>query len=489
MADQLSLAYREIESQMRVLCQRLAELRYTETIKRRQAAECSAMLSKIRLLPSELLSEIFIHCLPDMPSPSADEAPLLLCHITSSWRQLALHLPPLWRRLWIPRGCSRRAKSDELNLDSLEVPVSFWLERLGRCPMDLSLNSLSWQSILQLLRSLGPRSDIIQQLTLYSPRGYPVDLEQQPEPRKLVKLNALRTLSLHLGAPIPTGKPILLDTPNLRRISLDLHSEGLSNFIRWPQITHLYLPGQGYTILVSTFRDVLRLSSSLEEAEVSIRHDSKLQQTGPFTDVVTTMQNFTRLAVDVRGSCDLDILFHGFEFPALSSLKLYATHPFFTWRGYSSFSGELIALTHLTLSNVAISIHDLLAVIRANRPLISLHLHVHHDVLDVMDTLRSLTCSTMDWIGPHLQDVRIVLPSLDTDSPLLAQAAQLIHSRSKTDIAASKMHLTLYFTPDVMDPFEVARLQGRLRNEFKNTGWEEGFRWTTTVLVHRGFKI
>ncbi|KAF8169370.1 hypothetical protein BJ912DRAFT_862166, partial [Pholiota molesta] len=48
----------------------------------------------------EILQEIFIHCLPRDPllqrQPSSTTAPILLCHICSSWRRLAQASASLW---------------------------------------------------------------------------------------------------------------------------------------------------------------------------------------------------------------------------------------------------------------------------------------------------------------------------------------------------------------------------------------------------------
>jgi hypothetical protein len=41
-------------------------------------------------IPSEILGEIFIACLPQHPRPVITEAPLLLCRICTIWRQIAL---------------------------------------------------------------------------------------------------------------------------------------------------------------------------------------------------------------------------------------------------------------------------------------------------------------------------------------------------------------------------------------------------------------
>lgn len=52
-------------------------------------------------LPVEMLVEIFNLCLPqtDFIIPNLTEAPLLLCNVCQSWRQIALSRPSLWSSL------------------------------------------------------------------------------------------------------------------------------------------------------------------------------------------------------------------------------------------------------------------------------------------------------------------------------------------------------------------------------------------------------
>ncbi|KAJ7143102.1 hypothetical protein C8R43DRAFT_866226, partial [Mycena crocata] len=48
--------------------------------------------------PPEILSEIFIHCLPDdkFITPDLATAPLLLCGICHHWKDITLATPELW---------------------------------------------------------------------------------------------------------------------------------------------------------------------------------------------------------------------------------------------------------------------------------------------------------------------------------------------------------------------------------------------------------
>ncbi|KAF9009931.1 hypothetical protein BDQ17DRAFT_1222300, partial [Cyathus striatus] len=62
-----------------------------------------ALISPARQLPRDILEEIFLACLPTDRNPciSAAEAPILLTHICSSWRSIALSLPRLWSAIHI----------------------------------------------------------------------------------------------------------------------------------------------------------------------------------------------------------------------------------------------------------------------------------------------------------------------------------------------------------------------------------------------------
>ncbi|TFK37576.1 hypothetical protein BDQ12DRAFT_736109 [Crucibulum laeve] len=68
------------------------------------AASTISSSASIHTLPNELLEEIFLHCCSytsdnHFVRPNSREAPLLLCQISSHWRQLAQSMPALWSSL------------------------------------------------------------------------------------------------------------------------------------------------------------------------------------------------------------------------------------------------------------------------------------------------------------------------------------------------------------------------------------------------------
>lgn len=103
--------------------------------------------SSISTLPPEILGEIFVRCLPQeqFPVPSGREAPLLLTHVSSQWRKLALSTPELWAALHVDY------KDPDEDIPATEL----WLSRSGCCPLSLSIaidfNEQPHQDILDLL--------------------------------------------------------------------------------------------------------------------------------------------------------------------------------------------------------------------------------------------------------------------------------------------------------------------------------------------------
>ncbi|KAJ7592820.1 hypothetical protein C8J56DRAFT_885906 [Mycena floridula] len=96
-----------------------------------------AILAPIRLLPEDMLREIFVNCLPsNKPAAIAiTDAPLLLGRICHSWRELALSTPELWASIHVQFS---------LQLDSLRVQrlcdeAHVWIARSGTCPLTIAL--------------------------------------------------------------------------------------------------------------------------------------------------------------------------------------------------------------------------------------------------------------------------------------------------------------------------------------------------------------
>ncbi|KII85121.1 hypothetical protein PLICRDRAFT_332337 [Plicaturopsis crispa FD-325 SS-3] len=85
-------------------------------------------------LPLEMISRIFIHCLPPETyvRPSQNAAPLLLTQICRSWRRVAISTPQLWRSLDI--HVFREEERPILDM------FHAWVARSGQLPLSLSFS-------------------------------------------------------------------------------------------------------------------------------------------------------------------------------------------------------------------------------------------------------------------------------------------------------------------------------------------------------------
>ncbi|KAJ7933926.1 hypothetical protein B0H13DRAFT_1700784 [Mycena leptocephala] len=105
-----------------------------------------ALISPIRRLPLDIVGEIFMACIPTHRNcvMSADEAPVILGRICSSWRTISLSTPRLWSTLHIVEPTRPYSSSPGLYeakiVQRLEV-ADAWLRRSGTCPLSISLES------------------------------------------------------------------------------------------------------------------------------------------------------------------------------------------------------------------------------------------------------------------------------------------------------------------------------------------------------------
>jgi hypothetical protein len=103
-------------------------------------------------LPSEILSLIFIRCLPDTEHllPSSKLAPMLLTRICRKWREVAVGMPSLWCRVIVDiddDDCKRTAFCHDA-----------WLERSRNRPLSLALkcskkDATTYETFLSLTRT------------------------------------------------------------------------------------------------------------------------------------------------------------------------------------------------------------------------------------------------------------------------------------------------------------------------------------------------
>ncbi|KAJ7578077.1 hypothetical protein C8J56DRAFT_869002, partial [Mycena floridula] len=141
-------------------------------VQRKQTAQkitsYNAILSPMRGLPRDVLQEIFSHCVRSktaMPMKTSS-APLLLCRICSSWREVALATSEIWSSISIVLPFhARPTKKDRLIYENAQA----WLGRSGRHPLTISIEFKC--DLFQSDQEENPlASEMLKWLIQYAPR-------------------------------------------------------------------------------------------------------------------------------------------------------------------------------------------------------------------------------------------------------------------------------------------------------------------------------
>lgn len=201
---------------------------------------CDSILSLVRRLPVELWRDIFAHCLSTHRNPtlSYSEAPLLLTHVCSLWRSIALTTPQLWTRIYIPIFYTVRDPIWAVTPSHLDRPelsdfiadkmeyrctmVQEWLSRAGSLSLSISLSPQSESEPLQqvhrrLLDIIIQSLDRCQHLELFM-IGEVYNILMGVSAAQLPRLHELNCYSLRASIPDVAEGSGLFTTPSLRKL-------------------------------------------------------------------------------------------------------------------------------------------------------------------------------------------------------------------------------------------------------------------------------
>ncbi|KAJ7134827.1 hypothetical protein C8R44DRAFT_771565 [Mycena epipterygia] len=228
----------------------------------------NALISPARRLPLDIIQEIFTACIPTHRNcvMSANEAPVLLGRICSSWRTISLSTPRLWARLHVveptrPYGIAS-SLFEKKRTQRLET-MKTWLGRSSQCPLSISLESERTENppATPPLDAPSPPNLFLQALVALAPRWEHISFA--------ITIAALETLFDLTEAHVPLLKSVALplqDRPYhhhpdhsvewgllgmLRGSEISSFSISFGNFsptvlpLRWPQLTSLSISSSG----------------------------------------------------------------------------------------------------------------------------------------------------------------------------------------------------------------------------------------------------
>lgn len=310
----------------------------------------------ITRLPSEVLAQIFRHCLPCTPDPptfSTRHAPLLLTHVSASWRKLALETPALWDAITVPPPSSSGSGSAGLAAHDVRL-VRVFLRRSGtrKLSIDLGMGSLGLGNVDEVVYPFHTPQTRVEQVEKIVEALVPhterirvlenVSMSQLLQRFTLARLKTLEHLLVTkehnpraFSYPSPSSSPSkrgdegVAGFPETLKV-LDLYSTRL-DLGRLPPprgLTELYVRepiGTGRLSVMKTI-ELLSALNALEICSLDIDVVPSYPSSSDGAKHLLTLSRLTGLRLKWDEGIDVGPLLDVLKAPRLSSLTLWAHH-------------------------------------------------------------------------------------------------------------------------------------------------------------------
>ncbi|KAI3602748.1 hypothetical protein WG66_008108 [Moniliophthora roreri] len=428
-----------------------------------------ALLSPIRRVPSDILREIFVQCLPEghLPTHTIHQAPLLLTSICRSWREVAITTPRLWNRIHILLRYPRSPPVTDFFRSLMKASaegLDSWLERSGTMPLTLSLcadtpfDSL-WDRAAWIMTEMDEIEalyvDFARHLLPYASRWKSLSITVSARVMDFLKAlpEDFGLTSLEEFKPERRGSKVnweALDvvfrrSPSLR--SVKLYKAYLDKLpIRWGKLTEVVLSAP--SLLPEDAMRVLSLSSSsIRSCTLSIRLPLAHGITASAVElpIVLRFLHTLKIKMEFNGrsptALALQHLFDAITAPMLKTLSIISTKslhpgPCVERNSFLSF----LERSECTLSSFAldvpVKVADLIAVLRLAPELVELKLRsvgmeANASLSEFFDALTP-TSTNPDPLCPRLESLTYV-ESAAVSSPAsliaLAEARSCVEPR------------------------------------------------------------
>ncbi|KAJ6589375.1 hypothetical protein B0H19DRAFT_236332 [Mycena capillaripes] len=247
-------------------------------------------------LPNEIISEVFIHCLPTYPlcpSLRGPFSPNLLIQICRKWREIALTTPALWRSIAISSN----------DAPSLVPHVRMWLDRSRCCPFSIWLKDVDdrWGQVPEILAVLVSHRTRWEHVDLHLSLSH-VPTISGPMP-------LLRHLKLSLR---PTREPSIFtfpEMPLLRTVTLN-YIAAQNIILPWAQLTSLTLQA----VAPREYGPLLRQTLNLVHCRLDIFNDEEIGM--PEDIKLSSLESLILEGETLTGCLETFVL------PALRSLQI-----------------------------------------------------------------------------------------------------------------------------------------------------------------------
>jgi len=357
------------------------------------------LLSPFRreLIPMDVLQEIFLCCLPINHDSiiSNKEAPVLLTHVCSSWRRIALNTPLLWASIHIPvpyPSVGDQQAAMDLIMANRVNAVREWLKRSQDCPLSFTLND-NWavQYGADLLNLLLPESTRWKRVDMTMVQHH-ISRVMRLDPRKTPLLRSIRicikrrtgSLAEDTGSEEYLSQFSLFQNTNLRTLSIaNLPVNSATLPVNWSGLSHLSCDQNVGPLDIFQILGMLKACIRLRSFHLTVpicNNATATENPSSFkiTDSLVSLPFLTKFSV-VLSSVRYNVpypgptIFDSIELPVLNDVK-------FIWRHYSGGPPPLLSflrnhgrtVTKLSANTHLFSQEDLISCLRCCPDLLNL---------------------------------------------------------------------------------------------------------------------
>jgi len=315
------------------------------------------------IIPSEILGEIFIACLPQYPRPIITEAPLLLCRICTSWRRIALNTPQLWTFITL---------SQTKEVLKLPQVAEKWFSLAGVLPLSLRFNA-GPQPELSLhpgfSRSL-PFNGVwsrLSNLELSAVQSHSIRTILR-NIRPLLDFSKIERVAVRTDYPLYTDAMSPETFPNIRKLIVSYKHPVVHRFdvLPFPKLTHLCL--SGLWLSAQSWSTIIRRCVALQHGLFVI---ATAMDSPHVAGSETTLEHLLTLKI-VLHTFGYPRMMDNLHFPSLRSLSIGCVERPGVWNPKCLSPIKLNQLRSLVLYRLKIPIKDLLNLLRATTLLESL---------------------------------------------------------------------------------------------------------------------
>ena len=323
-----------------------------------------AFESSLFKLPEELWSDIFLLTLPDKPSFTPQQSPVVLTCVCHSWRRIALQTPLLWSSF------SLEPNKEHVTKGLLELS-KLWVERSGDCPLDVDLrlpfDVLPWSidATDEEFESISTLVDLL--VRHHAPRirsllrCYPHTFFNQGMGEQLASMEELFIVDPPRGC--VRIFPVVELPPKLLSLSMFNTYAHFTPATRWPQLEHLEIWQTDAGFAGLSPGDCLNILNQLPQLRSAGFHicvdddDSRKQGSIPSSVVLPRLRS---LVISSFVEHDLTLLLNALETPAIEAMafdgcvcwSFYAAFPVYLQRCIRTL--RLLALGQVGTVNVTL---------------------------------------------------------------------------------------------------------------------------------------